>query len=198
MPDSSPHSELRAKIVTALNLTPLVPPQADTETLDVVDEAWQALTQLLGQHADLIEQLEASREMCRRISDQADALAQDRVERNACIKGLEEQLQTAERQRDLLQREANMTKRDAELNAGFAAHAERERDAALDREAGTSDALQELKEQLESVKRDGLRLRERLDQAEAFIDHLDANYRYAEWLGENEDGNPNPARNPDA
>lgn len=46
-------------------------------------------------------------------------------------------------------------------------------------EALAMEALAELdglEEQLEAVKRDGLRLRERLNQAEAFIDHLDANY----------------------
>lgn len=59
-------------------------------------------------------------------------------------------------------------------------------------------AYSELKEQLESVKRDGLRLRERLNQAEAFIDHLDANYRYEEWLGEEHEDASNPARSPDA
>jgi hypothetical protein len=39
--------ELRSSIVRALNLTPLVPPQADDHTLYVVDEAWLALSELV-------------------------------------------------------------------------------------------------------------------------------------------------------
>ena len=35
--------EARSKIVRALNLTPLVPPQSDAETDNVVNEAWAGL-----------------------------------------------------------------------------------------------------------------------------------------------------------
>lgn len=42
---------LRGYVVAALNLTPLVPPQADDETLRVVDEAWAALSTIMA-HAE--------------------------------------------------------------------------------------------------------------------------------------------------
>jgi hypothetical protein len=39
--------QLRANIVQALNLAPLVPPQADTATMNVVEDAWGALHELV-------------------------------------------------------------------------------------------------------------------------------------------------------
>jgi hypothetical protein len=39
--------EARGKIVQALNLTPLVPPQSDVETDNVVNEAWAGLHDLV-------------------------------------------------------------------------------------------------------------------------------------------------------
>lgn len=68
------------------------------------------------------------------------------------LKGTQEQLQTAERQRDLLQREADMYKADRDEYDALLGRKMEERDAALDREAGTSDALQELKEQYEALR----------------------------------------------
>ena len=47
---------LRADIVKALNLTPLVPPQADTETMNVVEDAWAALSGLV-QLAEEVERV---------------------------------------------------------------------------------------------------------------------------------------------
>ena len=53
--------ELRADIVKALNLTPLVPPQADTETMNVVEDAWAALSGLV-QLAEEVERVKAERD----------------------------------------------------------------------------------------------------------------------------------------
>lgn len=39
----------------------------------------------------------------------------------------------------------------------------------------------------EDDMRAALKMRERLNQAEAFIDHMDMHYRWLEWLEEDED-----------
>jgi hypothetical protein len=59
--------EARAKIVSALNLTPLVPPNADTETLNVVEDAWRALSDI----AAALTELEADRDRYREALEQA-------------------------------------------------------------------------------------------------------------------------------
>jgi hypothetical protein len=94
--ESTPHQELRAKIVAALNLTPLVPPQADTETLNVVEDAWAALSELM-RSVEQYEEMKAAVDVWK-----TDALNWERHARDdhAKAKQLEEQLEAAQRECD--------------------------------------------------------------------------------------------------
>lgn len=82
--EHKPHSgwqDVRTRIVTALNLPPLVAPQADDETINIVNEAWGALYDGWLIVRNLEEQFEVARqaleEIARRISSQGNNAPHD-------------------------------------------------------------------------------------------------------------------------
>jgi len=90
--------ELRIAIVTALNLTPLVPPQADTPTLNIVDDAWYALSTLMTRLKDSqtkVEHLEKKLEYWELMEDEKAQL----------VNGLMERVRNLEREELILTRE---------------------------------------------------------------------------------------------
>jgi hypothetical protein len=74
--------EARSKIVAALNLTPLVPPQSDAETDNVVNEAWAGLHDFVIVARRVAELEAALREIERELHNvETDETLYDAVER---------------------------------------------------------------------------------------------------------------------